>query len=69
LQTQVRNERIKIFPNIQPIDKPLIIDQKITDPNWLSEFSSGASAFFIAPKEGCFQVRFKKSTKSKLGVH
>ena len=35
------------------------MNQKIKDPNWLAGFSSG---------EGCFQVRIKNSTKSKLGV-
>ena len=43
-------ELITNFPNIQPIEIPLIIDHKIIYPNWLSGFSSG---------EGCFQVRFK----------
>ncbi len=47
------------FPKIIPIERPLVEDQKIIDPNWLAGFSSG---------EGCFHVRFKKSTKSKLGV-
>ena len=54
------SDEIKInFPNISPIKRPLIVDQKIIDPNWLSGFSSG---------EGCFHVRFKKSTASKFGV-
>lgn len=47
------------FPNISPIERPLVANQKIIDPNWLAGFSSG---------EGCFHVRFKKSTASKLGV-
>ena len=47
------------FPNINPIERPLVVNQKIIDPNWLAGFSCG---------EGCFHVRFKKSTTSKLGV-
>jgi len=43
----------KNFPKIQPIERPLIIENKTTkmDPKWLSGFSSG---------EGCFHVRFQK---------
>jgi len=53
-------ELITNFPNIKPIERPLIIEPQIIDPNWLSGFSRG---------EGCFHVRFKKkSIKSKLGV-
>ena len=53
------NEIKTNFPNIIPIERPLIANQTIIDPNWLAGFSSG---------EGCFHVRFKKSTRSKLGV-
>lgn len=54
------SEEIKInFPNISHIDRPLVQDQKVIDPKWLAGFSSG---------EGCFHIRFKNSTRSKLGV-
>ena len=35
------------FPNISPIERPLMVDHKIIDPNWLAGFSSGF-------EEGCF---------------
>jgi len=49
------------FPKISTIEKPVVAvkNQKIMDPNWFSGFTSG---------EGCFHVRIKNSTKSKLGV-
>ena len=47
------------FPNIKTIERPLVAQPKIIDPNWISGFTSG---------DGCFHVRFKTSTKSKLGV-
>ncbi len=47
------------FPNIRTIERPLVAQPKIIDPNWISGFTSG---------DGCFHVRFKTSTKSKLGV-
>ena len=49
------------FPNIRTIERPLVALPKINeiDPNWISGFTSG---------EGCFHVRIKNSTKSKLGV-
>jgi hypothetical protein len=54
------SEEIKTnFPNIKKIERPLVENQKIIDPNWLAGFSSG---------EGCFHVRIKNSTSSKLGV-
>ena len=40
------------FPNITPQDMPLIINQKISDPNWLVGFVTG---------EGCFLVDIEKS--------
>jgi hypothetical protein len=59
LNLGLSDELKNIYPNIKPIERPLIKNQKIIDPNWLAGFSSG---------EGCFHVRFKKSTSSKLGV-
>ena len=49
------------FPNIKTIERPLVAVPKINeiDPNWIAGFTSG---------EGCFHVRIKNSTKSKLGV-
>lgn len=49
------------FPNIRTMDRPLVARPKINDidPNRISGFTSG---------EGCFHVRIKNSTKSKLGV-
>lgn len=46
------------FPEVVPIQRPLIENQKIKDPHWLAGFSSG---------EGCFNVRFKKLDKFLLG--
>lgn len=47
------------FPNIRIIERPLVTKPKIILRNWISGFTSG---------EGCFHVRIKNSTKSKLGV-
>jgi hypothetical protein len=47
------------FTNIRTIEIPLVAQPKIIDPNCISSFTIG---------EGCFQVRFKISTNSKLGV-
>lgn len=45
------------FPNIIPVPRPLILDQKIQDPHWLAGFTSG---------EGCFSIDIKKG-KTKTG--
>jgi hypothetical protein len=47
------------FPGVISVDRPLIIDQKIQDPNWLAGFTSG---------EGCFYVNIYKSSRAKFGV-
>ena len=47
----------KAFPNQIAIQRPLIENQKIKDPNWLAGFASG---------EACFQVNIFNST-TKLG--
>lgn len=59
LNLGLSNEIKSQFPNVIPIERPLVEDQKINDPNWLAGFSSG---------EGCFYVKIKNSTTFKLGV-
>jgi hypothetical protein len=46
------------FPDITPMDRPLVANQKILDPNWLSGFTTG---------EGCFMVRIINSPSRRLG--
>jgi len=46
------------FPNIIPIARPLIQNQKIQDPNWLAGFTSA---------EGCFFVGVKNSPRAHTG--
>lgn len=45
------------FPDITPVTRPLIRNQKIQDPNWLAGFTSA---------EGCFLVSISNSPTSKL---
>jgi hypothetical protein len=45
------------FPNIVPMIRPLIVEQVIKNPNWVSGFTSG---------EGCFLINIYKSL-TKLG--
>jgi hypothetical protein len=51
------NDLKAAFPNIVPITRPLVVNQKIEDPNWVSGFTSG---------EGCFLINIYKSS-TKLG--
>ena len=46
------------FPNVKPVNRDIIKDQSIPDPNWLVGFASG---------EGCFFVKIKQSPLSRLG--
>lgn len=46
------------FPNVLPVERPVVKDQSIRDPNWLVGFVSG---------EGCFLVKVYDSPESKFG--
>lgn len=46
------------FPDVIPVSREVVVDQKIEDPNWLAGFVDG---------EGCFRVRISKSAKTKTG--
>ena len=46
------------FPNRTPVERPLVKNQKIQDPNWLAGFTSG---------DGCFLIYIAKNNKSRLG--
>jgi len=48
----------KIFPSIIAEPRPLLVNQVINDPNWISGFTSG---------EGCFFVNLRDSKTHKLG--
>ena len=51
-------EELKVaFPNVIPVIRPVVIDQEIKDPYWISGFVSG---------EGCFRIDSYKS-KTKVG--
>lgn len=52
------SDKLKIiFPNIIPINRPLIKFSNIPDPNWLSGFISG---------DGSFEINISKSSSSLL---
>lgn len=35
------------FPNVVPVPRPLVLNKKIEDPNWLSGFVDAEGCFFI----------------------
>ena len=41
------NELALAFPNILSIEKPIIKDLNIKNPNWVSGFTSGDGCFYI----------------------
>ena len=53
------SEKLEVaFPNIVLIEKPLVLNQQIPNPNWIAGFTSG---------EGYFYVKIYKSNTNKLG--
>ena len=52
-------DELKIaFPDIIPRKRPLILEKRVKNPDWLAGFTSG---------EGCFLVGVKKSNSSRIG--
>nr|ACV41171.1 ribosomal protein 3/homing endonuclease-like fusion protein [Ophiostoma megalobrunneum] len=46
------------FPNIIPVERPLVVNKGILDPNWIIGFTSG---------EGSFYIRIAKNSTLKTG--
>jgi len=46
------------FPDVVPVVRPLVKNQKILNPNWLAEFVSA---------EGCFYILITKSKTHSVG--
>lgn len=46
------------FPNIEPINREVVVNNEIPDPYWLAGFTSG---------EGCFLVRVFNSSNHRTG--
>ena len=57
INKSLSNELKAAFPNTIPVQKPLVQDQQILDPNWVAGFTTA---------EGCFYINIYKST-TKLG--
>jgi hypothetical protein len=49
---------VSSFPNVLPVERPLVEDFPIPGPQWLAGFTSG---------EGCFFIVIQKSKDTKLG--
>lgn len=48
----------KTFPDAVPVSRPLVKNEKVTNPSWLAGFISG---------EGCFFINISKSSSNKIG--
>jgi hypothetical protein len=51
------DELKKSFPNIMPVNRPIIQSIINYDPYWLAGFTSAASAYGFAQKEGSFLIK------------
>jgi hypothetical protein len=47
------------FPDISPVLRPVVVDQEIKDPNWVTGFTSG---------DGSFLINTLKTPRSKLNL-
>ena len=57
LNLGISDELKSAFPDIIPVKKSLVTNQKISDPNWLAGFTSA---------EGCFSINLLKSPDHRL---
>jgi len=55
----INNKLKESFTNLIPVERPLVLNTSIPDPQWLSGFTSG---------EGCFFIVIHKSPNSKIGI-
>ena len=47
------SEKLQLaFPDVVAVERPLVIDKKISDPNWVAGFTSA---------EGCYYINIFKS--------
>lgn len=42
------NQLKEAFPNVIPVPRPLVIDQQISDPNWIAGFTNAEGNFFVS---------------------
>jgi hypothetical protein len=47
LNLGLSEELIAAFEGVVPVERPVILDQKIRDPHWVAGFTTGEGCFFI----------------------
>ena len=53
------SEKLQLaFPDVVGVERPIVIDKKISDPNWLAGLTSA---------EGCYYINIFKYKSSKIG--
>jgi len=48
-----------VFPNVIPVQRPLVVSRVIQDPHWLAGFVSGEGCFFVNIYKGSSKTGFK----------
>ena len=57
------------FPGVVPVVRPLVIDQKLQDPNWLAGFTTGEGSFIINIFKGTTKIGLIVKLEFKLTQH
>lgn len=57
------------FPNIVPVNKPVILDQNIRDPHWVAGFSTGEGCFFIRLSRNPAKPKAQVQLVFSIGQH
>ena len=65
------SEELKLaFPDVVPVVRPLVIDQKFKDPNWLAGFTAAEGSFMINISESkTYSVGFQVTLNFVIGQH
>ena len=64
------NKLKEAFPNIIPVARPIVIDQKIKDPFWLAGFATGEACFYIGIyKSPSTKIKTQVQLNFQIGQH
>jgi len=62
-------ELTSAFPNIIPVERSLVNDQKVQDPHWLAGFVSGDGCFFISISKATTSIGYSVALKFQVTQH
>jgi len=69
LNLGLSEELIAAFEGVVPVERPVILDQKIRDPHWVAGFTTGEGCFFIRLSNNPAKPRVQVQLAPPVGQH